>query len=384
MKFLKLFQRQKITRSASALETSLSRYMDQLDYQKSPNLSKNECLRLYNEGILGDLIEEVTAPIRSIENFHITGHENAEIIKYLQDYGKNKLAILLAELATDCHLFGLAAVFFPAINDRKFSKFQYHRLPAYNIDEKNIDNKIEYKYTDTAGRQFSFVHKYGRKYYSQGMMGFLLVIRGYKANNSTWITVPPNRIKNELRYLDELGLKNIRQMQGVSLDYVANIPHGDALDPHQLKAFKENFLNRHQGANGERVIFAIGEGKITPISQTNREAEYLLTAQEFLKRCYNWAKIPLALKTTEASTYNNFNVAKYSLIMDAVFPTLSLILQNIHEFFLHFWPHEKGKLWFNESDIPVMKDKREEEIMTLFKNAIISEEEAREMLGLQG
>lgn len=348
------------------------------------NLSKNECLKLYQEGILGDLIDEITSPIRSIENFYITEHNNSEILKYLKAQGKVKLSTLLTELAIDCHLFGFAAVFVPSVNDRKFSKFQYYRVSAYNISQKILDNKIQYVYTDYLGRQYVFAHKDGKKYYSAEMMGFLLIIQGYRGDETVNAGLPPNRIKNELRYLNELGLKNIRQMQGVSLDYAVQIPEEKAISEEHLKQFKEAFLQKYQGANGERIIFTVGDGKIQPISQTNREAEYLQTAQEFIKRCYNWAKIPLALRTTEASTYNNFNIAKYSLVMDAVFPTLSLILQNMHEFFLHFWPYEKGKFWFNETDIPVMKDKREEEILNLFKNALLSEDEARERLGIKG
>ena len=384
MKWPKFSKTKKYERNTASAGFSFYDYIANDFFKKNnQNLTKSEALQLYHDGILGDLIEEITAPIRNIENFYITGHENTETLKYLEEQGQTKFATLLTDIAIDCHLFGRAYVFFPALNIKKLSKLRYFRLPAYNIREQNAAYKNTYIYTDKNGKQFHFIHDIGRKYYSQGMMGFLLVIHGYRASNNYSPALPPNKIKNELRYLNELGLKNLRQMQGVSLDYAMNIPEERAKNPLELKEFKENFLQKYQGPNGERIIFTIGDGKIQPISQTNREAEYLQTAQEFIKRCYNWAKIPLALKTTEASTYNNFNIAKYSLIMDAVFPTLSLILQNIHEFFIHFWPHEKGKFWFNESDIPVMKDKREEEILNLFKNALLSEDEAREKLGLE-
>lgn len=382
MKWPRFTKKEKFSRSTDI--SGLAGLMNNFAFsQNTPNLSKPECLKLYREGILGDLINEITAPIRSIENFYITEHNNSEIIRYLETYAQTKISNLLSELSIDVHLFGLATIFIPAVNERKLGKLQYYRLPAYNISEQILDGKIQYIYTDNMGRQFKFNRKYNKQYYSEAMQGFLLVIDGYRASNSHFTDLPPNRIKNELRYLNELGLKNIRQMQGVSLDYAVNIPEGQAINPLKLDQFKEAFLQKYQGPNGERVIFAIGDGKIQPISQTNREAEYLQTAQEFIKRCYNWAKIPLALKTTEASTYNNFNIAKYSLIMDAVFPNLSLILQNIHSFFARFWPYENGKLWFNESDIPVMQDKREEEIVSLFKNGLLSEDEARQKLGIE-
>ena len=381
MKWPKFTKKEKIERNIQ--RPSFDHFMSSFAIQETPSLTKQEVSKLYQEGILGDLISEITAPIRSIENFYITGHDNSEAIKYLQEYGKIKFSCLLTELAIDCHLFGFAAIFVPAVNIRKLGKLQYYRLPAYNLHARIFNNKKQWAYTNAAGQQYQFVHEYGKKHYSSKMQGFLIVIDGYNLNIAHSAGLPPNRIKNELRYLNELGLKNIRQMQGVSLDYAVNIPEGQAVNPNTLASFKESFLKKYQGGDGERVIFAVGDGKIQPISQTNREAEYLQTAQEFIKRCYNWAKIPLALRTTEASTYNNFNIAKYSLIMDAVFPTLALILQNIHDFFLHFWPYEKGKFWFNESDIPVMKDKREEEILNLFKNGLLSEDEARERLGIK-
>ena len=381
MKWPKFTKQKKFERNSDI--PSLSGYLSSLAFDRPKNLTKNECLQLYQEGILGDLVNEITAPIRSIENFYITEHDNSEALQYLQAQGIINLSALRTELAIDCHLFGYSYVFFPALNIRKFSKFPYYRLPAYNISEHIIDGRLEYRYTDRAGRQFIFVHQNGRKYYSDKMLGFLLVIQGYRAAETYSQSLPPNRIKNELRYLNELGVKNLKQMQGVSLDYALQIPQEKAMSPQHLEQFKEMFLQKYNGPNGERIIFTLGDAKIQPISQTNREAEYLQTAQEFIKRCYNWARIPLALKTTEASTYNNFNIAKYSLIMDAVFPTLSLILQSLHEFLIHFWPHEKGKFWFNESDIPVMKDKREEEILNLFKNALLSEDEARGKLGIK-
>ena len=339
-------------------------------------ITKREAKNLYENGLLGDLIQTITLPIRQLQNFEITDVENSEILEYLQSTRGFSFSETLENLAKDLHLYGVCGLFFPAKNKKINTELAYSCFSGYCITKETKGSKYQYVYTDSLGHRYIFEKDYGLLYYNANLEGFLLVIEQYP------YSIPAARIVNELRYLKSLGIKNIRQMEGVSIDYMINLPE-NCNDPMQLKQFKETFFEKQRGPNGERVVFSHGEGGIHPISQTNREAEYLQTAQEFIKRCYNWAQIPLALRTTDASSYNNLHTAKYALILDAVLPVVRLLLLRMHGFMLHFFPSETGEMRCVESDISTMSDKETDEIIKLYQSGLYTLDEARTKLGLE-
>ena len=115
---------------------------------------------------------------------------------------------------------------------------------------------------------------------------------------------------------------------------------------------------------GEIMTLTGKDAQVIEMSKNNKDMDYKNLDSIAAKAIYNRYHIPLPLITTDASTYNNLELAVYQLYHFAVIPTLSRILSDLTMMLMPRFglnPYEY-QITYNPEEIPALRRRRLDEM----------------------
>lgn len=146
---------------------------------------------------------------------------------------------------------------------------------------------------------------------------------------------------------------------------------------HQLERFYSG------SANAGRSMILEG-GDFVQMSQTNKDMDFATLKAEITKTIYSSLDIPLALVTTEATTFNNMTTAQLMFYDNAVLPLIDRVLNELTAFIMLRYDKTGTLSLFYEIDkIEALEPRRNEELQKLQKAGVLTINEMRMRMGFE-
>ena len=156
---------------------------------------------------------------------------------------------------------------------------------------------------------------------------------------------------------------------------------GKPLTDKQYARLKE-MVAKYSGAKGSGRAYAADGVDYTPITMTNRDMEYNVLLQNIYNRINLRYGIPLAILSTEASTYNNLATANYNLYYQAILPLADRLLEELTAFLM---PQYKGSenliISYDRGEVDALRLRGFEEAKSMSDIEVFSDGEIRTVTG---
>lgn len=157
------------------------------------------------------------------------------------------------------------------------------------------------------------------------------------------------------------------------------------MSPDDFEETKRKVREQYAGAEAAGTIGVTSGGKlnINEIGINNKDMDFAnlqVLAKQAVAMQY---KIPLPLITTDASSFNNYALAKLALYDDAVLPLADVIFGGLSELLLPRFGLDPAKFMisYDEDMIPAIRTRRNEELKLRKELNIESDNELRPLLG---
>ena len=156
----------------------------------------------------------------------------------------------------------------------------------------------------------------------------------------------------------------------------------------QMKALRAELENMFTGStNAGRTMIANSNMVEDFISfmTNNRDMDFATLKKEVKENIYQRLKIPLVLINTDAATFNNYKTAVLALYDDAVLPQYRQIMNFLMDNFRNYFDGlEDINLFFDEMDIPALRERRVDDLKSVQTLTVLTDNEIRNKLGLKG
>jgi len=357
------------------------------------NITDHESYELYNTnpavsdavGTIAQKASTIKPIIKDKEGEINTDHEVLTFLKKpnkLQNYSE------FMEDITSNYIIQTNS-FIEAIGESRTKVKQMYSLRNTWVSITEQVGKAEYLVTNSdfynfLSGNFFLDHEIGR-ILERSKQREILHIKGFAlSRNSLKAVSAMLSIKADSETVNQAILHNLRLLEeGFNGAGVFNIntEDRDAFD-RTCKDIKNKFSGAGNPRNpivskGEQVTF-------TSFGQTNKDMEYSKTRTMSQETIYQRFGIPKPLIDASAQTYNNYQTALYALYDDAVLPLLVRIFANLTLFFQQRnMMTEDEFLSFDESSIPALQLRRNQELEVLTKSFVATLNERRSKVGLE-
>lgn len=258
--------------------------------------------------------------------------------------------------------------------------------PQYVSWEMDADGYVQsYTYTPQ-GLSDTFVRQDDFRYLTRDGFKQLLHIKDFQPNAYQYNAYGLSRL-NSILY--ELG-----QYESSSIHNLSLLENGarigtwismkDDLTPDQLADLRSEVSKVWAGAqNAGRPLIAGGVDKIDRMSQTNSDMDFANMKKMVQEAIYNRLQIPLALVNSNSLSLANMETAKLNLYDLAVLPQLNKIFTFLtHNLLPYYKGSENLELTYDEFTIPVLRDRRIDELIKMNQLNVMSDNEKRDRMDL--
>lgn len=368
-----------VTELMSYIETQRNKY------ENTP-VTSVQAYHFYDTGILGDAVDTVLDPLLQLKNFVYFNDENDEIedsktLEFFKEQCGGDLYESLTQLFTDYLVTGNAfIVLFKHGKDADSGDlYRWEVWPSILVSFFHEGNgaKIIARENAYTVNQTDFISGSLGRLFSVDKEMELIHIRRI-ANGSFVGKSKVSGIHGDLRVLESLGISNLNQLNNGSIyDLIISVEEDD---PQTFEKIKRQVDESKKGPTGQRHMILSREASVTQVGQTNKEGEFIHLASICARRVFNRFNVPLSLKFSDASTFNNVHTSKYMLITDASIPLWNVVMGKFSKAVGRYF-FENGTLNYRKSEIPALQDKEHKEVLDLYDRDILSVKEVRKELG---
>ena len=223
----------------------------------------------------------------------------------------------------------------------------------------------------------------GNRYLHPDGLREILHVANYnpKGKNRGWS--PLNVALNEIQQYSSGVLHNVSQLQnGGKLGTVFNFPAD--IDPEARQEIQQAIKAQFSGPqNANKVITVFGsELEITNTGISNIDMDFSTLQKEARRIVAQIFQVPLPLVDTDASTFSNYQAANLAIWDDAIIPLSEILLQAISQL-LKNRRRILGSLVIDKDEIPALRSRRIQEVVTKVNTGALTINEIREQLGLE-
>ena len=157
----------------------------------------------------------------------------------------------------------------------------------------------------------------------------------------------------------------------------------EPLSDDQYQRLQEQMNLFYSGSSNAGRVMVVDGGNIqfVPLSQTNKDMDFLELKKGVTETIYNVFRIPLPLISADTMTLSNFETSKLSLYDSAVLPLTSFLYQELTEFLM---PKYKGSdnlcLAYDPRDISALAPRHTEQIANVKNLDVLTINEIRELI----
>jgi HK97 family phage portal protein len=190
-----------------------------------------------------------------------------------------------------------------------------------------------------------------------------------------------NSIKSEIEQYIELSQYNHSQLRnGGSANKHWKI--GGMHSPEQMANLKNQIEREYAGAsNAGRNIVTDDKTEINDLTKSAKDMDYKNMKDDASNRIYNKFKVPLPLVSQETMTYSNMQTATTMFFLNSVLPITGYLFQKISHYLMpRYNQSEELEIFYDESEIPELAQKRFEQLKTQKEVGINSDNELRAVI----
>lgn len=158
------------------------------------------------------------------------------------------------------------------------------------------------------------------------------------------------------------------------------------LDPDTAEKVKNKLENTFKGANNAgSVVFLSDKYKIQTLGSQVKDLNYAELQARVDKKVFQCLQIPIAKIENKAMTYSNLDVAEYQYYDNAVLPIFNKIADFLTTKILQvdYKNSQDLVLTYDEAEIKPLKTRQADYVKTIYKDGIITRNEARTELGYE-
>ena len=156
----------------------------------------------------------------------------------------------------------------------------------------------------------------------------------------------------------------------------------EMLTDEQYQRLQQQLERFYSGSTNAGRSMILEGGDFVQMSQTNRDMDFATLKSEITKTIYAALGVPIALVTTEASTFNNLETAKLMFYDNAVLPLIDRILDELTAFLMiRFDRTGTLRLVYDVSTVEALEPRRNEEIQKLQAAGVLTINEIRKQMG---
>jgi len=229
------------------------------------------------------------------------------------------------------------------------------------------------------------------KYIDKTGLNELIVIRGKISTIDEWRGRSPLvQLYNDVligtdgKRHNRSILKNGMKTSGI-LSPPKTIEANEKWDSESVKHLESYIRSFNQGSGNAGNVLIIGTPvEVTGLTQNNKEMDFVKLLQNSQDAIYNLYKIPLALISRDAMTYDNLTTANRMFYTEAVFPVFEQIAEGMLDALrTRYNMSEQEELTFSQTEIRSLQPVLVENMVKLKETESVTTNEVRELGGYE-
>ena len=171
--------------------------------------------------------------------------------------------------------------------------------------------------------------------------------------------------------------------RGATISGIFSLEDSESLlDAEQRDSIREQINSFYSGAENAGNAFLASKLKFQPITQNNRDMDFGALRKAVSDTIITGLKVPLPLITTDNITFSNMGTANLLLYDQAVSILAKRLFRELSLFLLPRYPNSENlAITFDESKVPALEPRRNEELNKVKDLNILTPNEMRRLLG---